>query len=195
MIRADVFPISLPYKFNSSDGFLIDANVWILLNGPPGLKRDIAADYSSALRKMLAVKCRVFVDVLVLSEFVNRYLRYKFDMSNPSQKVTFKDFRSSTDYPAVAKDIANAVRGILKTCRPVNSGLESIDMEALLTDFEQKQRDFNDQVLAELCASKKLALISHDGDFRGFGITVLTANSRMLEPDSEATGGAKTPSA
>ena len=172
-------------KFRSSDAFLIDANVWLDLNGPPSLRDPHAEKYSKAFKRILAAKCMVFADVLVLSEFVNRHSRYRFDMWKPSKSATFKDFRSSTDYPAVAKDIANAVRGILKTCRPIDSGLESIDMELLLIDFEENRRDFNDQILAEMCRSQNLTLITHDGDFKGYEITVLTANNRMLEPDGE----------
>lgn len=194
MGKAEVLPIEWK-TFREDDGLLIDTNVWLRLNGPQVREDQKTRKYSDALRKIRHAQGDVFVDILVLSEFVNKYLRIKYKAWKPIPEASFKDFRSSTDYPAVAKDIANAVRGILKTCRPVNSGLESIDMEALLTDFEQKERDFNDQVLAELCASKNLALITHDGDFKGYGITVLTANPQMLEPDSEATGGAKTPSA
>jgi len=180
MSDAHVFPIKWR-KFRSSDAFLIDANVWLLLNGPAGLKRDIAAEYSSALVKMHAAQCEVFVDVLVLSEFVNRYSRYRFDIWKPTEEVTFKDFRSSTDYPPVAKDIANAVREILRMCQLVGPDLESIDVEALLADFEKNQRDFNDQLLAQMCRSKNLTLITHDGDFKGYEITVFTANGQMLE--------------
>jgi len=185
MSSAHVFPIKW-LKIKSSDAFLIDANVWLLLNGPPGLKRDIAAEYSSALGKMHAARCKLFVDVLVLSEFVNRYSRYRFDIWKPTEEVTFKDFRSSTDYPAVAKDIADAVRGILRMCQLVGPDLESIDLEALLRDFEENRRDFNDQLLAETCRSKDLTLITHDGDFMGYEITVLTANPLMLKPENES---------
>jgi len=184
MSDAHVFPIKW-CKFRSSDTFLIDANVWVLLNGPSGLKRDIAVEYSSALHKMLAAQCKLFVDVLVLSEFVNRYSRYKFVMWKPTEEVTFKDFRSSTDYPPVARDIADAVRGILGMCQLVGPDLESIDLEALLSDFEENRRDINDQLLAEMCRSKNLTLITHDRDFKGYEITVFTANPRMLEPENE----------
>jgi len=40
--------------------------------------------------------------------------------------------------------------------------------------------DFNDLVLVELCRSKGFMLVTDDGDFKGKGITVLTANRRLL---------------
>ncbi len=165
---------------------LIDTNVWLYLNGPQVKQDGKSRKYSAALKKIRRAQCEVFVDVVVLSEFINRYIQIKFQgWKRPGVKATQKDFRSSTNYPAVARDIADAVRGILKVCRRLDSGLESIDMEALLSDFEENRRDFNDQVLAEICMTQNLTLITHDGDFKGYEITVLTANQRMLEPDNE----------
>ena len=53
-------------------------------------------------------------------------------------------------------------------------------MEALLSDFEANSRDFNDAILAQLCRAKDLKLVTHDGDFKDCGITILTANSNLL---------------
>ena len=53
-------------------------------------------------------------------------------------------------------------------------------MNALLTDYESKCPDFNDQILVELCKSRSLKFVTHDGDFKDYSITVLTANKGML---------------
>jgi len=181
---AKVRPIEW-FDFRKRHRLLIDTNVWLYLNGPQVKDDDKSRKYSDALKKIRQAKSDVFVDIVVLSEFINRYLRIKYKAWKSHEEATFKDFRSSTDYPAVARDIANAARGILRTCVPLDSGLESLDMKLLLGDFEENRRDFNDQVLAELCKARELTLITHDGDFKGLGITLLTANRRMLEPDTE----------
>jgi len=178
---AKVRPIEW-FDFRKYHRLLIDTNVWLYLNGPQVRDDDKSRKYSDALKRIRRAESHVLTDVLVLSEFINRYLRIKYKVWKRRKEVEFKGFRSSTDYPAVAKDTANAVRVILKVCRPVDTALESIDMEALLIDFEKNRRDFNDQVLAETCRSQDLTLITHDGDFRGYEITVLTANNRLLEP-------------
>ena len=185
MGKARAFPIK-HCDFRRHRRLLIDTNVWIYLNGPQVWDNPEKREYSEALKKIRQAKCDVFIDVVVLSEFMNRYLRIKFEAWKPDKSAEFKDFRSSTDYPAVAKDVADAVRGILRTCQLVDSGFESIDMEALLADFEEGRRDFNDQILAELCKTKDLTLITHDSDFKGYGITALTANQKMIKADDES---------
>jgi len=65
------------YVFQADDELLVDANVWFFLYGPhpPGSPK--AALYSGALARILAAKSCIYVDVLIISEFVNRYARLK----------------------------------------------------------------------------------------------------------------------
>lgn len=45
---------------------------------------------------------------------------------------------------------------------------------------DEAVEDFNDQVLAELCKSRNLTLVTHDGDFKDLGLNLLTANQSLL---------------
>lgn len=166
------------YNFAKTDALLIDANIWLYLYCPQAQRHNISQNYSNALAKILKAKCSVFFDVLILSEFINRYSRLKFNLQKKSPD--FKSYRQSSDFKPVAKEIADAVRRIVKHCKCVESGFASMDMDVLLTDYESKCPDFNDQVLAELCKSRSLKFVTHDGDFKDYDITVLTANRRML---------------
>lgn len=40
--------------------------------------------------------------------------------------------------------------------------------------------DFNDQVLTTLCKRSGLKLVTDDGDFKGRGIPIITANQKLL---------------
>jgi predicted nuclease of predicted toxin-antitoxin system len=55
-----------------------------------------------------------------------------------------------------------------------------IDVDALLGRYEVGKADFNDQILAQLCRREELTLITDDGDFRGSGLKIVTANRRLL---------------
>jgi len=169
------------YTFTQTDELLIDANVWLYIHGPQVQGDWKSKNYSNALANILQAKCNIFIDVLILSEFINRYSRLKCTQEKgSSDPATFKSYRQSSDFKTVAKDIADAVRRIFKHSKCIESGLTSIDINNLLADYESKCLDFNDQILAELCKSKSLKLVTHDRDFKDYDITVLTANRNML---------------
>jgi predicted nucleic acid-binding protein len=169
------------YCFSSSDALLVDANVWLYIYGPqaPGDRR--ARDYSQALKWILKAGSTMFVDVLVLSEFVNRYARLEFGLwKQTSGTAEFKDYRTHRDFRPVGKAITAALRSILKQTRRIETGLESIDTHSFLNHYEAQCPDFNDQLLVELCRRNALKLVTHDGDFKNSDIPVITANRRLL---------------
>ena len=170
------------YAFKATDELLVDANVWFFVHGPhrPGDPR--AAVYSGALARILAAQSRIFVDVLIISEFANRYARLKHDIlkGRPGVPRDFKQFRKSSTFKAIARDIAADVRKLLANCARVESGFGTLDIESLVTEYGQGNADFNDLVLADLCKSKGFKLVTDDGDFKGKDVVVLTANRRLL---------------
>jgi len=166
------------YNFTQTDMLLIDANVWLSIYGPQAQSDYRSQSYSKALAKILKAKCNIFLDVLILSEFINRYSRLKYNLQGYSSG--FKSYRQSPFFKPVAKEIADAVRRILKCCKCIENGFISIDLNNILDDYESKCPDFNDQILAELCRSRSLKFVTNDSDFRDFNITILTANKNML---------------
>jgi predicted nucleic acid-binding protein len=167
------------YDFKSSDELLLDANVWLFIYGPqkPGNTR--VATYSQALAKILAAQCRIYIDVLIVSEFINAYARLKWKLVAPHIN-RFKAFRKSPDFKPVAQDIAADVRRVLNYCSRIENGFEALDIDGLIDEYAAGDADFNDQVIAALCKRKGLKLVTDDGDFSGHGITVMTANKRLL---------------
>ena len=98
------------YAFSNSDRLLLDANVWMFVHGPnrPGDNR--VAVYSGALAKILAANSTIHTDVLIISEFINRYarLRHGILQSTAGAPADFKQFRNSADFKPVAQEIAGA---------------------------------------------------------------------------------------
>jgi len=177
----EVFHIN-SYEFAESETLFFDTNIWFYIYAPQPPDDWKTRIYSNALAKILSAKSYIYIDALVLSEFINRYARLAYSLSGVSIK--FKEFRQSPAFKSVAKDIEVSVRGILKHCRRTESGFPECDIESLLAKFGEGNSDFNDQLMTELCKGKGFKLITHDQDFKECGLTVLTANNRLLSQDS-----------
>lgn len=169
------------YPYSEKDKLFFDANIWLFLYGPQDLKDWRIPVYSKALHHILSAKGKVFIDVLVFSEIINRYARIEFELNKTlGGSTNFKTFRNSSKFNKVAKDIVDACRRILKNCERTQSDFKGVDIDSLLNDFQAGQHDFNDPMLAEICKLQGLKLVTHDGDFKDRGLTVLTANKRLL---------------
>ena len=169
------------YRFHKSDAFLLDANVWLSIYHPQVSSRPRGPVYSRALREMRRAGSTLFVDVLVLSEFINRYARLEHGVAvRRGAPSDFKRFRRTRGYRGVATAVADAVRRLLASCGRARTPFESLDLGAVLATYETQAADFNDLILAQLCKDNGLKLVTHDADFAGAGVTILTANQRLL---------------
>ncbi len=168
------------YSFSNDDRLFLDANIWLSVYGPLAYnRRRRARYYSKALRDIRNSDCEVFLDALVLSEFINNMARWEYGQSSPKPS-TFKIFRQSSAFKAIAENIVNNVRRIVSQCRRCESNFTGVDIQSLLTEFEKGDSDFNDQMISEICKHKGLTLITDDADFKGSDLTILTANNRLL---------------
>ena len=179
MTKNKIFDVR-KHSFSNSDAFLVDANIWLYLYGPGGTPTSwTAMTYSGVFARILSAGCSLFLDVLVLSEFINRFARLEMRrLKWASDK--FKDFRQSAEYPPVAKSIEEQVNQILIACQPVDHPFSEWNINDLLKDFSGGSLDWNDQLIAENCRNNGFSLLTHDGDFTEGGISVFTANKRLL---------------
>lgn len=171
------------YRFCRQDRLLLDANVWIFVYGPNGPNRHNKVKiYSQAFRRMMEKGSQVYIDVLIISEFINRYARMKFELAQKkgASSKKFKEFRQSEAFKPIAKEVADATSLVLKRCQRVESGFKTLDIDALVCEYAKGQSDFNDQVIAEICRRERLKLVTDDSDFRDIGVPVLTENKTML---------------
>ena len=172
-----IYPIN-DYKFSSTDAVLFDANVWLYIYGPQG-DRFLTANktYTSAMRRIRSVKGRIFIDGFVMSEFINAYSRYFYNQLPADAKpVNFKTFRDSKRFKHIAELIAAKSRRVLKKCERIETGFTSANLDQILGDYQQGGVDFNDKILAELCQANDLKLVTHDRDFSGENLTIITGN-------------------
>lgn len=169
------------YIFSRDDRLLLDANIWLYIYGPVAYSGWFTDVYSTALRKMRTCGSEIFLDVLVFSEFINAFARLEYNQMEPSKKPKdFKEFRRSAAFKPVAEEIAVNAKKISSMALRSDSLFKTMDIRALLTEYEAGDSDFNDLMLAETCKSKGLALITHDADFKGKDLAILTANKNLL---------------
>ncbi|THJ19025.1 MAG: PIN domain-containing protein [Nitrospira sp. CG24B] len=170
------------YHFRNTDHLLFDTNIWLFLYGSQhGPSDPRVRVYSAALKSVLAAQSRILIDVLILSELMNAMARFAFNrLPNQPQPRDFKAYRKSTAFKPIAKSITDVCRRILSQAIRTNSDFPSLHIETVLSDYEVGKADFNDQMLAELCKSNGLILVTDDGDFKGMDLTILTENKRLL---------------
>lgn len=169
------------YTFTPKDRLFFDANIWIDLYGPsePGNRR--VAIYSKALDRILHAQCAVYLDVLVLSEFINRVARIHFEIVKDRMNFkNFKDFRRHSLFQETAKEISGSVRTLVKGCNCIDSLFSTVDLNQIITEFETAASDFNDLMILEICRANELTLITHDADFQNQDVPILTANRKLL---------------
>jgi hypothetical protein len=168
------------YNFKSTDRLLLDTNVWLFSYGPQTPTDPRVITYTGALKKILAAKCLIFIDVLITSEFINTYARIQYGLTD--KKTNFKVFRKSLLFKKIAKDIADDLRRLLKNCSKIENGFQQLALDDLLDEYQLGDSDFNDQIFVSLCKRENLILVTDDADFKGQGIPILTANGKLLFP-------------
>ncbi len=169
------------HVFSPSNRLFFDANIWLFLftSQEPGDWR--VRTYSDAFQALLTARSQIAVDVLVLSEFANRYIRIEYGIFIGSGgALGFKDYRRTASYRATAETAADALRRIMRICDLVETGLSVLDTDGLLNRFATGCSDFNDEMIASLCRAQGLTLVTHDSDFKGCDIPILTANRVLL---------------
>lgn len=167
------------YNFTSQDKLFLDANIWLYLFGPQKPRAYWVNIYSKVFSNILSAKSQIYIDALVVSEFINRYARVKQKVVAPQLDFS-KGFRNSPDFKPIAKDIAADVKRVLNYCTRIENGFETLDIGNLLTDYATGNFDFNDQVITEICKSNGFTFITNDSDFKTREIPILTANQSLL---------------
>lgn len=170
------------YRFSENEALLFDANIWLYIYGPRrNISEGLKNTYTLALRRSRGAKSQIFLDLLVLSEFINAYSRLFYNnLPQATKPADFKTFRNSDNFRPVAERIGEYSRRILAKTQRTNIAFESMEMESVIDSYVAANVDFNDLILAELCKANDLKLVTHDADFKGDDLTILTVNPKLL---------------
>lgn len=174
----------MPSRFSISDipnlknrEIFFDANILVFLYCPMGgsIKVKIK-NYSSIFNCLLKQQNILIVNEIVLSEFVNRFLRFEF--YNKCKNINeFKKFRNSKNGMSAQREIYDIVKdNILSifTLKGKKFCKEEID-DMLFVD----SLDFNDKLIASVCKKYDMILLTDDSDYKNSDIDILSANSKL----------------
>lgn len=169
------------YAFREGEQVLVDANVWLYFQPPPAQPAPaFARHYTAALKGILTAKAKAIIDAMILSEYINRYVRIEYDAAFRSTYPKYKDFRRSSDFASVAKRAVADARQILTIAATEDTALTAINVGDVLDETEAATLDFNDGVLVEMCRVRGWKLLTADADMQVGGIEVLTTNPKLL---------------
>lgn len=169
------------YSFNSGEQVLVDTNIWLYLFPAPGNPpQRFASQYSTAFSNLVSAQAQPVLDPMVLSEYLNRYLRIEWEGNYKLQYSKFKDFRNSRDFLSVLSSSVLFARRIVNFCEIHSLPANELNLNQALAGFSTGQIDFNDTILVDICKKRSLKLMTNDGDFQNGGIEVLTTNPRLL---------------
>lgn len=160
-----------------------DANVLVYLFGPVATPSNqwLIEAYAMIFKHCLTQQSKLCVDVIVLSEFINRFLRIEYEKQVKNQgldknKYDFKRFRSTDEGIQAAQDIESVVKQkILKRFQIIGKLFTELDIAAI----GLVNADFNDGLIVKTCKEHQCVLVTNDADFSGTDIDILTANSRL----------------
>ena len=107
------------YGFRAADKLFLDTNIWLYLYGPQSQKKEVAAEYGEAFKRILDVKSDIYIHIAVVSEYVHAYAKMRYRISGGEQEFGgFKNFRDSSEFrEEIAKDIAGDTKRVLKHCK------------------------------------------------------------------------------
>jgi len=168
------------YVFHHQDKVFLDTNVWMSIYGPIAHMDERSKIYSGILKEIKQNRSKIFVDVVIISEFINTFARMEFKRLCPNKKPEeFKDFRRSSIFKPVSDEIAIIINNILNSASRLDTKFVDLDINATLNTFKAGNHDFNDMLIADTCRKNKLILITNDFDFRDENIRILTANRQL----------------
>ncbi len=165
-----------------SSKVVFDTNIWIFIEGFCGSSSDRTTAYSNAYSKLLKQDNKIVVNDYVLGEFSNRCSRYEYDLLKAADNAlpSFKRYRSSTEFRSVMESVRDTCLHILDGCEYVSVGKSDCDLRRMIEEFHLGKIDFSDLMLVNHCSQEKFCLMTDDIDYHGCGITIITANKKLI---------------
>jgi predicted nucleic acid-binding protein len=175
------------YQPQKDERFFLDANVWLFLFCPlGGYRQYIIRKYARFLKQAMIRQSVVFITAMVLSEYINRYLRLEYNFlrdGDPTRYTDYKrDFRDTMDGRSLVRTVYDSInRHILAVATPIDDHFQRVKPDDLLAGTEAV--DFNDQCYANLAYLEGLKIVTDDSDFSNvtLNIPVLTGNPKLLQ--------------
>lgn len=159
------------YKIDKDEKVFIDTNILIFLFSPEFVSsREYQVDkYSKILELLIINNNELYINSLVISEFINRCLRIDFEKNFQDKNRTKdfkKEYRDSTTYIQTLRIIKREIKKFLKlNVKQIHDNFDKVDILEELDSLDKL--DFNDLMIVKSIETYGLKLLSDDGDFKG----------------------------
>lgn len=167
----------------SDERYLFDTNVLIKVFYPT-IGSNNSTPYIKMFERLIAGKSNLFISSINISEFINRCIRFQFDLyrtSHPDIKDFKHDYRDTDDCKNCTEAILEIVNNdILPVFHKINDNFQNMNNEQLFRyGFSY---DFNDALISEMSRKENCILITDDADYISFAdnLTVVTNNRSLL---------------
>jgi len=154
----------------------VDANVLIYLFWSVG-KYKHEQKYASAFKVLLKQRTQLFIDFLVVSEIINRIIKFEHQKINPTQ--SFKAFRNSQKGRQITADIYLTIRDVIFS--KFNIIGKSFSKQDIESNLVLNNLDFVDKAIVQICRENDFVLLTNDSDFRNTNLDILTYNYKLLK--------------
>lgn len=165
------------HNVSPMNSYLFDTNVWIYIYGPMAdSEKKKQGQYASLLRDIIDRKAGLFINSMVLSEYINRVLRIEFGQwknNNGLFDADYKrDYRPTKDFEVALADVKAQVKDILYNVtqkRP--DDFNNIDINGIVNSMSNSS-DFNDVYLVRCCERGNMCFVSDDKDIVNIPSTI-----------------------
>lgn len=156
------------YTAKGLDVFFFDNNIWMYLFCPLGdYNKQRQKQYSELLKSIKTANSTIFTSSLIMSEFVNRYLRLDFARWRKEYGIIdakFKEHYVGTPrYKSTVLEVSDLLIKIIELCEKHPDNFNSIEIDKILTHFGEI--DFNDSYYIELASINRWKVVTDDQDF------------------------------
>ena len=161
------------YKIDKDDKVFLDTNILIFLFSPDFVSsNNYQVDrYSKIFEKLIENNSAMYINSLVVSEFINRCLRIDFNKNfqDSSNTKDYKnDYRGSNEYQKTLTTLLKELNKMFNVfkIKQLDDGFSNFNT---IAEFKNStELDFNDLIIARSVIDNGLKLLSDDGDFDNY---------------------------
>ena len=153
---------------------LVDTNIWIYLYGFSFFRtmnkknKELQKQYKKALESLKIHSNQFFINLSIISEFINICLRESYKEYNRtlSKDIAFKAYRKTEDYKNIYNEIKEILNKQIFEKYSIQIISSKVNKKTIFDLLQNSDSDFNDLIITNDCIRYKLYLLTHDTDFK-----------------------------
>ncbi len=176
---AELYVIDCLEELDFDGDYIFDTNVWIHIQSPYSNPYSAeATEYSKLYKHILEDGGTVHITPTIISEFVNHVLKTNFfvEKNNGNFRGSFKDYRQTQAYEEDATYVSGWLESFIADCQIIPMNYTCAQYEAFANQLGRTSLDFSDLIIVAECSCHNMTLVTHDKDFEGTGIDIISAN-------------------